>query len=87
MDDPELIQEEKQAKEEGQKIIAKIKSLTNKEIKQLIKDGKIEKDEKDKVLASIANSDCGIRIDKTLNEDIQRSYLSREAVNRIQKLR
>ena len=106
MDDPELIQEEKQAKEEGQKIIAKIKSLTNEEIKQLIKDGKIEKDgavitkeqvsverkflkkyEKDKVLASMANSDCGIRIDKTLNEDIQRSYLSREVVNRIQKLR
>ena len=43
--------------------------------------------EKDKVLASMANSDCGIRIDKTLNDEIQRSYLSREIINRIQKLR
>ena len=105
-DDPELIQEEKQAKDEGQKVIAKIKSLNNEEIKQLIKEGKLDKDgstltidqvtierkflpqyEKDKVLASLANSECGIRMDKTTNDDIQRSYLSREIVNRIQKLR
>ena len=105
-DDPELIKEEKQAKEEGQKIIAKINSLTYEEIKELIKEGKIEKDgdiitkdqvtivrkflpqfEKDKVLGCLANSECGIRIDRTLNDDIQKSYLSREIINRIQKLR
>ena len=106
MDDPELIEEEKQAKAEGNKLIEKIKSLQYEEIRKLIEDGKIEKDgvtipkeyvtvekkflpkyEKDKVLASLTNSDCGIRIDKTSNDDIQRSYLSREITNRIQKLR
>ena len=106
MDDPELIEEEKQAKAEGNKLIEKIKSLQYEEIRKLIEDGKVEKDgvtipkeyvtvekkflpkyEKDKVLASLTNSDCGIRIDKTSNDDIQRSYLSREITNRIQKLR
>ena len=35
----------------------------------------------------MSNSDCGIRIDTTSNEEIQKSYLSREVINRIQKLR
>ena len=48
---------------------------------------KLKRMKKDKVLASMANSESGIRIDKTLNEDIQRSYISRKVVNRIQKLR
>ena len=105
-DDPELIEEEKQAKNEGNKLIAQIKSLQYEEIKKLIEEGKLEKDgttitkeqitverkflpqyEKDKVLACLANSDCGIRIDKTSNDEIQKSYLSREIINRIQKLR
>ena len=42
---------------------------------------------KDKVFACLSNSDCGIRIDTTSNEEIQKSYLSREVINRIQKLR
>ena len=106
MDDPELIAEEKQAKENGNKLIQNIKSLTFDEIRKLIEDGKIDKNgktitkeqvtiekkflpqyEKDKVLACMANSDCGIRIDKTSNDEIQQSYLSREIINRIQKLR
>ena len=106
MDDPELIEEEKQAKNEGNKLIAAIKSLKYEEIRKLIEEGKLEKNgttilkehvtiekkflpkyEKDKVLVCLANSECGIRIDKTLNDDIQKSYLSREIVNRIQKLR
>ena len=106
MDDPELIEEEKQAKAEGNKLITAIKSLQYEEIRKLIEEGKFDKNgveiskeqviiekkflpeyEKDKVFVSLANSDCGIRIDKTSNDDIQRSYLSREIVNRIQKLR
>ena len=106
MDDPELIEEEKQAKNEGNKMIAAIKSLKYEEIRKLIEEGKFDKNgvtiskdqvtiekkflpkyEKDKVLVCLANSDCGIRIDKTSNDDIQKSYLSREIVNRIQKLR
>ena len=105
-DDPELIEEEKQAKNEGNKLIAQIKSLQYEEIRKLIEEGQLEKDgttitkeqitverkflpeyEKDKVLACLANSDCGIRIDKTSNDEIQKSYLSREIINRIQKLR
>ena len=106
MDDPELIEEEKQAKAEGNKLIAAIKSLQYEEIRKLIEEGRFDKNgvtiskeqvtiekkflpqyEKDKVFVCLANSDCGIRIDKTSNDDIQRSYLSREIVNRIQKLR
>ena len=105
-DDPELIEEEKQAKNEGNKLIAQIKSLQYEEIKKLIEEGQLEKDgttltkeqitverkflpqfEKDKVLVCLTNSDCGIRIDKTSNDEIQKSYLSREIINRIQKLR
>jgi isoleucyl-tRNA synthetase len=105
-DDPELIEEEKQAKAEGNKMIAAIKALKYDDIRKLIEEGQLENNgitiskeqvtiekkflpeyEKDKVLVCLANSDCGIRIDKTSNDDIQRSYLSREIINRIQKLR
>lgn len=43
--------------------------------------------QKDKVIVSLSNSECGIRIDSTTNEKIIESYLSREIINRIQKLR
>ena len=43
--------------------------------------------QKDKVIVSLSNSECGIRIDTTTNEKIIESYLSREIINRIQKLR
>ena len=105
-DDPELIKEEKEAKNEANKIAAVIKTLSYEEIRKLIEQGKLEKDnitiereqvniekkflpkyEKDKVMACLSNSDCGIRIDTTSNEQIMRSYLCREIVNRIQKLR
>ena len=42
---------------------------------------------KDKVIASLSNSECGIRIDTTTNEKIIESFLSREIINRIQKFR
>ena len=42
---------------------------------------------KDKVIISLSNSECGIRIDTTTNEKIIESYLSREIINRIQKFR
>ena len=42
---------------------------------------------KDKVVACLSNSDCGIRIDTSSSDEIQKSYLSREIINRIQKLR
>ena len=105
-DDPELLEEEKQAKEEGNKLIAAIKSLKYEEIRKLIEEGKIEKDgtsilkeyvtiekkflpkyDKDKVFGSMSNSECGIRVDRTSNDEIQKAYLSREITNRIQKLR
>ena len=105
-DDPELIKEEAQAKDEANKIADEIKKLDYEEIRKLIEEGKFEKNgvtiakdqviiekkflpqyTKDKVLACLSNSDCGIRIDTTSNDEIQKSYLSREIVNRIQKLR
>ena len=105
-DDPELIKEEKEAKEESNKIAAEIKKLTYDEIRKLIEEGKLEKNniliekeqvsiektflpkyKNDKVMACLSNSDCGIRIDTTSNEKIIKSYLCREIVNRIQKLR
>jgi isoleucyl-tRNA synthetase len=105
-DDPELIKEEKDAKDDANKIAAVIKTLSYEEIRKLIEQGKFEKDnitiekeqvniekkflpqyEKDKVMACLSNSDCGIRIDTTSNEKIIKSFLCREIVNRIQKLR
>ena len=105
-DDPEMLKEEKQAKDEANKIAEVIKTLKYDEIRKLIEDGKLTKDgvnisteqviieknflpkyKKDKVYACLSNSDCGIRIDTTSNDEIQRSYLSREIINRIQKLR
>ena len=105
-DDPELLKEEKEAKDEANKIAAVIKSLLYDDIRKLIEQGKLEKDniiiereqvniekkflpkfEKDKVMACLSNSDCGIRIDTTSDEKIMRSFLCREIVNRIQKLR
>ena len=38
-------------------------------------------------MVCLSNSDCGIRIDTTSDEKIMKSYLCREIVNRIQKLR
>ena len=105
-DDPELIKEEKEAKDEANKIANVIKKLNYDEIRKLIEKGNLEKDniviekeqvniekkflpqyEKDKVITCLSNSDCGIRIDTTSNENIIRSYLCREIINRIQKLR
>ena len=105
-DDPELIKEEKEAKDEANKIAAVIKTLNYDEIRKLIEEGKLEKNntlidkeqvsiekkflpkyEKDKVMSCLSNSDCGIRIDTTSDEKIIKSFLCREIINRIQKLR
>ena len=105
-DDPELLKEEKEAKEHANKIAAAINKLSYEELRKLIEQGTFEKDgitiekekvniekkflpkyEKDKVMVCLSNSDCGIRIDTTSDEKIMKSYLCREIVNRIQKLR
>ena len=105
-DDPELLKEEKEAKEQANKIAAAINKLSYEEIRKLIEQGSFEKEgikiekeqvniekkflpkyEKDKVMVCLSNSDCGIRIDTTSDEKIMKSYLCREIVNRIQKLR
>jgi hypothetical protein len=105
-DDPELLKEEKEAKDQANAIAAAIKKLTYDEIRKLIEQGSFSKDgitiereqvnieknfldqyKKDKVMACLSNSDCGIRIDTTSDEKIIKSYLCREIVNRIQKLR
>ena len=38
-------------------------------------------------MSCLSNSDCGIRIDTTSDEKIIKSFLCREIINRIQKLR
>lgn len=43
--------------------------------------------EKDKVNACLSNSDCGIVINTETNEEINNAFLSREIINRIQRLR
>jgi isoleucyl-tRNA synthetase len=105
-DDPELLKEEKEAKDQANSIAAAIKKLTYDEIRKLIEQGSFNKDgitiereqvnieknfldkyKKDKVMACLSNSDCGIRIDTTSDEKIIKSYLCREIVNRVQKLR
>ena len=43
-DDPELIKEEKDAKDDANKIAAVIKTLSYEEIRKLIEQGKFEKD-------------------------------------------
>ena len=93
-------------KDEANKIAAVIKTLNYDEIRKLIEEGKLEKNntlidkeqvsiekkflpkyEKDKVMSCLSNSDCGIRIDTTSDEKIIKSFLCREIINRIQKLR
>lgn len=41
----------------------------------------------DKVFVSLANADCGIRINTETNEDILNSYYCREIINKVQKMR
>ena len=43
--------------------------------------------EKDKVNVSLANSDCGIRINTESSEEIMNSYFCRELLHKIQKIR
>ena len=108
-DDKDLIQEEKNAKTEANKIASIIKKLNQNKITELVLNGKVQTENKDvpeitkdivlikkdfhKNIASdksyhnLANSECGIRINTTVNEQILNNYYCRDITNKIQKQR